>query len=283
MDDLSDRLVALTRSRVLLVGCDFDGTLSPSVSDPDRAAAAPGAIAALNALSRLPRTHVAVISGRCLADLGARAIELSDCRLIGSQGGEARGVHTPRLSGPQKRLLRQVILEIAVIARSGQGLRCERRPAGVALHYREASEEAAQRALDAVCDGPARRPGTHLRHGKKVIELSVVPINKGQALGSIREQVGATAVLFLGDDHTDEDAFAVLTTADLGVKIGPEPSLAGHRVAGPAEVARLLAAVARFRTDWTDEQCTPSWAFRATVGGCSTRSLRVTGSFWDPA
>jgi len=40
------------------------------------------------------------------------------------------------------------------------------------------------------------------------IELSAVRSDKGAALDALRHQVGATAAVFLGDDVTDERAFA---------------------------------------------------------------------------
>ena len=97
----------------------------------------------------------------------------------------------------------------------------EHKPAGAALHYRQASEEDGAAALAAVREGPARLPGVHPREGKRVIELAVVEADKGYALDALRHQVGASAAIFVGDDVTDEDAFSRLTGPDLGIKVGP--------------------------------------------------------------
>ena len=61
----------------LLVASDFDGTLAPLVDDPARARALPAAEAALVSLATLPRTAVALLSGRSLASLRAGAGLLS--------------------------------------------------------------------------------------------------------------------------------------------------------------------------------------------------------------
>src|SRR5690606_15929826 len=90
----------------------------------------------------------------------------------------------------------------------------------------------------------------YVRHGKKVVELSVVSTNKGMALSKLRQRVGATAVLFLGDDVTDEDAFATLTGPDVGIKVGPGLTRAPYRIQGVMEVARVLAQVAELRAEW---------------------------------
>ncbi|MEI2703769.1 MAG: hypothetical protein V9E89_00560 [Ilumatobacteraceae bacterium] len=58
-----------------------------------------------------------------------------------------------------------------------------------------------------------------------------------------------THTLFLGDDITDEDAFAVLGPDDVGVKVGDGATArTSHRVAGVSEVAELLETLARLRT-----------------------------------
>jgi trehalose 6-phosphate phosphatase len=61
----------LSREPVLLVASDFDGTMAPIVENPEDARPHREAIVALTLLASLPRTHVAVISGRALSDLSA--------------------------------------------------------------------------------------------------------------------------------------------------------------------------------------------------------------------
>jgi trehalose-phosphatase len=61
----------------------------------------------------------------------------------------------------------------------------------------------------------------------------------------------ADAVLFLGDDTTDEDAFAHLNErtglVGLGVKVGEQATSAPHRIADPEAVADLLTRLAAER------------------------------------
>jgi hypothetical protein len=138
---------------------------------------------------------------------------------------------------PEKRELRSRILdELAAICRRGEGLAVEEKPASLALHYRNAAEPVAREALAAVLAGPATRDGIHTRHGKRVVELMLVPTDKGVALQRIRRMVGATAVLFLGDDLTDESAFAALQRDDVSVKVG-----AGETEHQPLAVRGIVA------------------------------------------
>ncbi|HNQ22835.1 MAG TPA: trehalose-phosphatase [Phycisphaerae bacterium] len=249
-DVLGARLDELAHAPVLLVASDFDGTIAPIVSNPEQAEADRESLVALKLLAGMPQTHVAIISGRALADLAARTADADELHLVGSHGSEFEAGFTTPLPAPANDLLERLLLDVAKIAESAPGSTVEVKPAALAFHYRNADERDALRALEAILSGPARRPGVHIRHGKKVIELSVVDTNKGLALRRIRQRLGASAVLFLGDDLTDEDAFATLAGPDVGVKVGTGESGAGFRIADTLAVAQVLARVAERRADW---------------------------------
>ena len=89
MSSLDDALAALA-GRPLLVGLDFDGVLAPIVERPGDARALPGTLEAVQALAGLPDVVVALVSGRALEDLSARAgLEPGgSIRLVGSHGAE---------------------------------------------------------------------------------------------------------------------------------------------------------------------------------------------------
>ena len=50
--------------------------------------------------------------------------------------------------------------------------------------------------------------------------MAVVQVSKGAAIDTLRTRLGADAVLFVGDDVTDETAFVRLRPGDVGVKVG---------------------------------------------------------------
>mgnify|MGYP002714815156 CR=1 FL=1 len=93
----------------------------------------------------------------------------------------------------------------------------------------------------------AATEGVTLLSGKGVHELSVVRADKGTALRALAEDVGVDAIVYLGDDVTDEHVFAVLGEDDLGIKVGPGETAALVRVADCTEVPPVLAAVASLR------------------------------------
>ena len=110
--------------------------------------------------------------------------------------------------------------------------------------------EVARRARDELVRGPAGREGVFTRNGHDIIEMAVINTNKGSALEEIRSQVGASAVVFFGDDVTDEDGFRTLQGPDIGIRVGDGPSIAQYRVADTDVVAQLLALLSEFRAKW---------------------------------
>src|SRR5690606_12555750 len=89
--DLAEALRRAADAPTLVVACDYDGTLAPFVDDPTRAVPAPGATAALARLARLPRTTVALLSGRNRAALAEVSGAGAPVVLVGSHGSEWEG------------------------------------------------------------------------------------------------------------------------------------------------------------------------------------------------
>ena len=251
MNELDKRLAELARTPVLLVASDYDGTIAPIVEDPGHAVPRREAAAALRAIAALPHTHVAIISGRSLRDLATfLRVGTDNIHLVGSHGSEFDLGFAESLTVEQARLRQRIIDDLGEIAASAPGLGVEVKPAGATLHTRKASRPAARRAIRDAERGPAALPGVFARHGKEVLELGVVETNKGTALSIIRARVGASAVIFFGDDRTDEDAFATLCGPDVAVKVGNGTSAAALRVDDTEDVARALARLAELRTAW---------------------------------
>lgn len=249
MPSLDNVLGLLVRTPVLLVAADFDGTLAHIVEDPDAAEPTPRALRALSTLARQPHTHVAVISGRALADLEARMQPVPErALLVGSHGSEFEPELVGRLTEAQLAALAAVRSAVDEAAEGLAGVTAEHKDASSALHYRRASRPDAARAVWRLRSGRnGLGDAIHIRRGKMVVELSVLHTHKGQALDRVRRELGATAVLFVGDDRTDEDAFRALRVGDVGVKVGPGQTAAAARLGGPEEVANLLARVAEMR------------------------------------
>jgi trehalose 6-phosphate phosphatase len=250
MHELDSKLQEIARAPVLLVASDYDGTLAPIVPDPSQAVPKRESLVALRELAALPQTSVAVISGRGLGELARLLGSPENLHLVGSHGSEFDVDFAGSLPTHASSLRQRLREELAAIASRGPGFIIEEKPASIAFHYRNAPEHEARQAIQAVAAGPALMDGVFTHHGKKVIELAVIPTNKGRALETIRHRAGASAVLFFGDDVTDEDAFATLAGPDVGIKVGPGLSHAPYRVDDPDAVSRTLARLYELRAAW---------------------------------
>lgn len=252
---LPTRFVDATRAfaaqPVVLVATDFDGVLAPLVLDPSASRPLDGTIESLLALSAAPATHTAVVSGRDLETLTAlTGLDGSAVTRIASHGAQSSAeAGPPALTPEQDDLLGELTGELQEVVDAHPGVRLEHKPAAVVLHTRGLQEAAARAAEQAALEVTARHTDVHVLHGKHVVEVSVVRADKGSALMALRDVVGADAVAYFGDDVTDEHAFALLGTADLGVKVGDGDTAATHRLAGPPEVAQALELLARLRTE----------------------------------
>jgi trehalose-phosphatase len=241
MDDaLLDALSRVARVARLLVASDYDGTLSPIVEDPARAVPQPGAVAALAALAALPDTEVAVVSGRGRRDLAVVAGLPPEVHLVGSHGAELGADLAGHLPAELADLRARIRAALAALTAGRDGVRLEDKPASVTVHTRTAPRDVAAEVIAAVHAGPAAWPGVHAMAGKEVIELSVLAPDKGAAVETLRERYAADAVVFLGDDVTDETVLIGLRAGDVGIKVGPGPSGASYRVSDPAAAVDVL-------------------------------------------
>ncbi|GIG91940.1 trehalose-phosphatase [Plantactinospora endophytica] len=240
----------IARVPQLLVACDYDGTLAPIVEDPTKAVPLPESVAAVRALAALPQTTVAVVSGRALRDLATLSRLPSEVHLVGSHGSEFDVGFVERLSPELIEVRTRLRNELRQIVAGKVRVRLETKPASIAVHTRGAEPEVAAEVVGAVDGGPATWPDVTVTRGKEVIELSVIPTNKGTALEQLRTQLSASAALFLGDDVTDENAFAKLHGPDVGIKIGPGETRATFRINEPVDAARVLALLLEVRRNW---------------------------------
>ncbi|MCP4305401.1 MAG: trehalose-phosphatase [bacterium] len=239
---LAGRLATIAETQVLLVASDYDGVLSPIVADPAAALPDQNAIGALVSLGQMPDTHAVAISGRSLATLRSLTGNPDGVAMIGTHGAEMGDVAVPESTGAVRRLQ----ADLLSLSRQYPGSEVEVKPIGAAFHYRNAAhgERAAAEAR-----AIAGAVGARMIAGKKVVECVFGDADKGSALTAMRDATGATGVVFVGDDITDEDAFAVLSDKDLGIKVGPGSTLATCRIPSQQDVAEVLETLAIVRSD----------------------------------
>lgn len=250
-DLLRGAVARIAETERLLVALDFDGTLAPLVDRPEDARATARARAAIERLATSDDTRVAIVSGRALDSLHQVASPPDHTLLSGSHGVELQldaGVATIDLRDAELAKLERLSTIVEEVAAGTEGAWIERKPAGLALHTRRLNSSAGTALQHAARERvDAELIGITVRTGKAVLEFAVRSSDKGESLTRLRQHVGATATIYVGDDVTDEDAFATLDADDVGVKVGQGKSVATYRVRSPEDVAELLERLADAR------------------------------------
>jgi trehalose 6-phosphate phosphatase len=256
----------------VVVGLDFDGTLSPIVDDPEAAHIHPDAGEVIVELARAVRA-VAVITGRParqVLDLGgleevgdALSGAGADLFVFGQYGNERWSTTNRRIVSPRPpRGLASFERELPGVLRRADavGAWVEDKGLAVAVHTRRLPEpEAAfQRLLPAVGE-LAKRHDLMVEPGRQVVEVRSAGMHKGLAVRTLVEELGAGGFLFAGDDLGDLEAFEAVAELRaeglptlLVCSASEEESALVERsdlvVKGPAgvlEMLRRLAAEAR--------------------------------------
>ena len=186
---------------------DFDGTLVEIADRPDAITVNPRLVAMLAELAQRMPGRVAILSGRSIVQLdGFLGDAAKDFAIAGSHGAERRTRHDGHFL-PQRPVTLDVAEDRMREFADRNGLVCESKSFGVALHFRLAPQFEA----DAVQFGSttAEELGLTLQHGKMMIELRAAG-DKGDALKTLMmtPAMAGTLPLFFGDDVTDENGFA---------------------------------------------------------------------------
>ncbi len=243
-DVTSDELAQLIRPHLAsgLLAFDVDGVLAPLVGHADDSRLSPDVHDLLSSLAA--RTTVGIVSGRALESLERLFDFPAELHVIGSHGLEERGAGAAPLDADEQYTFEQLeIIATRGAEAAGDGAWLEYKPASVVLHTREADDDRAGPAVDAVTNLARMIDGAQVTPGSGVVELLARTASKGEALLALAAREGRTPIVYLGDDVTDEDAFAVMGDADVPVRVGPGESAARYRLVDPPAVVELLRAL----------------------------------------
>jgi len=208
---------------------DYDGTLTPIVSRPELAVLPDERRAVLRKLAATFPT--AIISGRGRDDV-QDLVGLSELAYAGSHGFDITGPGGASVGHAVAEWIEPVIDrvagEIGPQLAAIEGTLLEEKRFSLAIHYRLADPADSPRIeaiVDAVIASDARLKKAH---GKKVFEVRPdIDWDKGKALLFLLKALdldGPDVVPFyIGDDVTDEDAFAVLGGLGHGILVSETP------------------------------------------------------------
>ncbi len=251
-----------TEGRHLLLLTDFDGTLSDMAPTPAEAIVDPEVCAAFDAVAALPSVTAGVVSGRRLVDVAER---------VGPSAEFVAGLHGLEISSSDAAFhhyaLDAVEPVIATLLRTAMkelawcpGVMLEDKTYSLTCHVRLAPADLADRALaefEALVEPQLEARVLKLLTAARAMEvLPAVDWHKGRAAQWIRARVDTrtaepVSIVYLGDDRTDEDAFAALADDDVAVGVGERPHthLIDWRLVGPSAVGKFFEQLTALRAN----------------------------------
>lgn len=273
-----DRLVSAPAP--LLVVADFDGTLAAGSRDPAAARIDPAAQRALRRLAgiaaaRPGRMHVAILTGRTVADVAARA-RVGGIEYLGDHGLQSGWLDRGRSADAIAAIVEPGFEAHGVTAEalaSGVAdalgrpswLFVERKGASVAFHVRQADDIPAARTavFEAIATAETRLGladhGLRPYRGRSVVDLRPGDAGgKREAVERLIARHRPGAIVSFGDDLSDADAFDAVRAARDDGREGLTVAVHGRLAAPPEvleradlvvssapEVGRLLASLVR--------------------------------------
>ncbi len=245
LEDIAHQL----RGKRPAIFLDYDGTLTPIVERPDLAVLSDTMRHTIRQLAE--RCTVAIVSGRDRLDV-EKLVGLSSLVYAGSHGFDIAGPDGFEMQHEEGAkhgtFLRQAEHELRELLEETPGVLIEPKRYAVAIHYRLVADSDFPAVRDTVDTIASRYPKLRKTGGKKVFELRPrLDWDKGKAvlwlLEALHLDTAAVLPFYLGDDLTDEDAFAALAGRGVGIFVGQPPggtSRASYGLADPSEVRTFL-------------------------------------------
>jgi trehalose 6-phosphate synthase/phosphatase len=216
---------------------DYDGTLRDFVDVPDHAVPDPALRGLLRDLAGCRGVSLAVVSGRVpeflekhLGGLGVTLVGEHGYRWLDGGTGEWE-LFNPHVNTEWKPAIREHLEQASLLT---PGTHVEEKQSALVWHYRKADPEfglwRARGLLEELTSMAANLPVT-VHHGKKIVEISSLQVNKGMAVEHLLRVWDCRMALVAGDDQTDETMIS-LTPENMqffSVKVGTGPTRAAFR------------------------------------------------------
>ncbi|PKL47722.1 MAG: bifunctional alpha,alpha-trehalose-phosphate synthase (UDP-forming)/trehalose-phosphatase [Planctomycetes bacterium HGW-Planctomycetes-1] len=251
--DVRNELVKrIKKSKKMVFFLDYDSTLCDLQNDPDKAGPDEQVKQLLETLSCKKNIDTFLISGRKGCEL-EKWFGKYNITLIAEHGFSYHSPQNDRwlksirnVDLSWKKSVREIFEQYVGIT---QGSFIEEKKSSIVWHYRMADPEFglfnAQQLMAMLQDMLSNVP-VEVRHGKKIIEVSLMQANKGLAL--MRFAGGKSKydfVLCAGDDQTDESMFKLADKRLFKVKVGQGQSSAEFRLDSPKEFINILLGAIR--------------------------------------
>lgn len=244
----------LPRGRKIALFLDFDGTLVAIREDPAKCRLSKDMKARLRSLADSGRTCLTIMSGRSLSDV-RRRVGLRNIYYGGNHGFDVSGPglryrHEKALSA--RPLVRRVkrLIEKGIAGIDGAWI--EDKKFSVTLHFRQVRKGQVPlvRKVFYKAAGESLEDGSlGLIRGKKVLELTPdTAWNKGEAVLWMLRHLGHRWLpVYVGDDKTDETAFAAIGKKGITVRVEKSRiTRAQYYIEDHREVPLLLEEIRKY-------------------------------------
>ena len=231
----------------LFLFLDYDGTLVPITSRPERALCPSEVKTLLGKLRESPKVMLAIVSGRSLEDIRAR-VGVPGITYVGNHGLDLQnslGKQIRMRSARRQKELCKIGRDLKISLGEIPGILFEDKGSLLAVHYRNVAQENFGRIQKVLGEIEKKSQDRwKIAEGKKVFEIQPkVNFNKGKAVKKLfKNAPRGTLPIYLGDDRTDEDAFRALQGRGINIFVGSVgfPSAADYYLKSPREVGQFL-------------------------------------------
>jgi trehalose 6-phosphate phosphatase len=250
------------KGKRIVVFLDYDGTLTPIVATPDLAKISEDMRGILRELAGNCTT--VIVSGRSREDV-ANLVRLDSLYYAGSHGFDIAGPSETELrheiGSEYQATLESVTQKLNNELADIDGVLVENKRFSVAVHYRLVNDAEVPRVEKVVDDVLGQHPEFKKSLGKKVFELRPdIEWDKGKAvlwlLHALSLDDENVVPIYIGDDVTDEDAFAALHDRGLGILVSETPRQTGADLSlrNTKEVGMFLRLVSswQYASDQTE-------------------------------
>lgn len=245
--EIQSFLQTVGRSPRSLLMLDFDGTLAPFRRDRMMAFPYPGISSLLQEIRTAGKTRIVIVSGRNATEIIPLLAIEPHLEVWGCHGLQRIKVDgSVSVSALDERTWKALLVAEEWLVSQKLQNAAEFKTGSIAVHWRGLSEDQAQDIHRRVMLGwteIAQQYGLDLLHFDGGVEIRTTKANKGVAvrtlLGEMKSPVPAA---YLGDDITDEAAFATIKGSGLSILVRPEwrPTAARLWLRPPREVVDFL-------------------------------------------
>jgi len=235
---------------------DYDGTLTPIVASPQAAVPSKKLLQILDNLSSRKDLDIYIVSGRPQEFLGFHFGHFTkadmNIYLVAEHGYQIKR------PGKNWEIYKSLVIDwkdkiipyLELYVKTTPGSFVEEKRSAVVWHYRQSDPELGKkRATDLVgqLSEFVHNLPVEIHHGKAIVEVSSIEINKGQIVKEVLQNGDYTAALCAGDDSTDETMFRVQNKLLTKIKVGDGETAATYRWPSVSHAIEFLSTISSGR------------------------------------